>query len=216
MARWAGAGCMAPLLPLPIQFLIATMAAAINQRMARQLEYAQEEVRTLKEALAAVNGSGRIRFTEAQRRRLALMGKALTPRERETCCQIVRPETILSWFRRLAAVKYDSSKVRGKGRPAKGRDVRQLVVKLAQENPRWGYTKIRDALRGLGIEIGRTAVADILGEAGVEPAPERGRRRTWKAFIRSHIETLYACDFFAVETLGVFGRCDTWSTWSSS
>ena len=55
--------------------------------------------------------------------------------------------------------------MRRAGRPRKGRDVRRLVVKLAQENPRWGYTKIRDALRGLGIEIGRTAIADILGEA---------------------------------------------------
>ena len=134
-----------------------------------------------------------------------MKGKALTPREREACCQIVRPETILRWFRRLAAAKYDSSKVPKVGRPGKGRDIRTLVVRLAQENPRWGYTKIRDALRGLAIDIGRTAVADILGEAGVEPAPERGRRRTWKAFIRSHIETLYACDFFAVETLGAFG-----------
>jgi putative transposase len=193
------------MLPLPTQFLIATIAAAINQRKARQLEYAQEEVRTLKEALAAATGTERIRFTEAQRRRLALMGKALTPRERTACCQIVRPETILAWFRRLAAAKYDSSKVRSAGRPRKGRDVRRLVVKLAQENPRWGYTKIRDALRGLGIEIGRTAIADILGEDGIEPAPERRKRRTWKAFVRSHLETLYACDFFAVEALGAFG-----------
>jgi transposase InsO family protein len=193
------------MLPLPIQFLIATIAAAINERMARQLEYAKEEVLALKEALAAVTGTERIRFTTEQRRRLALKGKALTPREREACCQVLRPETILAWFRRLAATKYDSSKVRGPGRPGKGRDVRTLVIRLARENPRWGYTKIRDALRGLGIEIGRTAVADILGEAGIEPAPERGRRRTWKAFMRSHIETLYACDFFAVETLGAFG-----------
>jgi putative transposase len=193
------------MLPLPIQFLIATIAAAVNERMARQLEYAQEEVRTLKLALAVVTGTDRIKFTDGQRRRLAIKGKALTAREREACCQIVRPETILAWFRRLAAVKYDSSRVRRVGRPGKGRDVRTLVVRLAQENPRWGYTKIRDALRGLGIEIGRTAVADILGEAGIEPAPERGRRRTWNAFIRSHMETLYACDFFAVETLGAFG-----------
>ena len=101
--------------------------------------------------------------------------------------------------------EYDSSKVRRAGRPRKGRDVHGLVVKLAQENPRWGYTKSRDALRGLGVEIGRTAIADILGEAGIEPAPERRKRRTWKAFIRSHIETPYACDFFAVEALSAFG-----------
>ena len=138
------------MLPLPIRFLIATIAAAINERMARQLEYAREEVRTLKETLAAPTGTKRIRFTNEQRRRLALKGKDLTPREREAFCQIVRPETILAWFRRLAAAKYDSSKVRGPGRPGKGRDVRTLVVRLAQENPGWGYTKIRDALRGLG------------------------------------------------------------------
>jgi phage host-nuclease inhibitor protein Gam len=83
------------MLPLPIQFLLPTISAAINERMARQLEYAQEEVRTLKEALAAATETERIRFTDEQRRRLAVKGKALTPRERAAACQIVRPETIL-------------------------------------------------------------------------------------------------------------------------
>jgi putative transposase len=193
------------MLPLPIQFLIATIAAAINERMARQLEYAREEVRALKETLAAVTGTERIRFTSEQRRRLALKGKVLTRREREACCQIVRPETILAWFRQLGAAKYDGSKMRGVGRPGKGRDVRALVVRLAREDPGWGYTKIRDALRGLGVEIGRTAVADILAEVGIEPTPERQKRKTWTTFVRGHIETLYACDFFAVETLGALG-----------
>src|SRR5262249_3016720 len=81
------------------------------------------------------------------------------------------PETILMWFRQLAGKKYDSSEIRRKlGRPRKAIDIRQLVVKLATENIGWGYTKIRDALRGLKIEIGRTTVADILAEAGIEPA----------------------------------------------
>jgi putative transposase len=79
------------------------------------------------------------------------------------------------------------------------------VVGLARDNPSWGHTKIRDALRGLKIEIGRTTVASLLGQAGIEPAPERIRKRTWKHFLRSHWETLYACDFFSVEVLGVFG-----------
>jgi hypothetical protein len=80
-----------------------------------------------------------------------------------------------------------------------------LVLRIAAENPGWGYTKIRDALRGLKIEIGRTTVAKLLLEAGIEPAPERNRKRTWKQFLRSHWETLHACDFFAVESLGFFG-----------
>jgi hypothetical protein len=192
--------------PVTVQFIIAMLVHALNERIARRVDYLQEEVRLLKEALVAATGKSRIAFTAEQRRRLAVKGKALSPAERAACCQIVRPATILTWFRQLAAKKYDSSEVRRKrGRPRKANDIRQLVLKLAAENIGWGYTKIRDALRGLKIEIGRTTVADILADAGIEPAPERGRKRTWKQFIRSHWETLYACDFFSVETLGVFG-----------
>ena len=99
------------MLPLPLRFFIAMIAYALNERMARKQEYLLEEVRVLKEALAAKTGTERITFTAEQRRRLALKGRALTPAERRTCCQIVKPETILSWFRALAASKYDSSGV---------------------------------------------------------------------------------------------------------
>ena len=83
------------------------------------------------------------------------------------------------------------------GRPRKPNESRDLVIKLAQENLGWGYTKIRDALRSLKIELGRSTVANILSESGIEPAPERTRKRSLKQFIRSHWETLCACDFFA-------------------
>jgi transposase len=193
------------MLPVTVQFIVAMLAYALNERMARKAEYLREENRVLKEALRAATGKTRIALSDEQRRHLAAKGKALTPAEREECCQIVRPSTILAWFRRLVARKYDSSQVRRPGRPRKANDIRNLVVRMATENPGWGYTKIRDALRGLKIEIARTTVANILAEAGLEPAPERNRKRTWKQFIRSHWETLYACDFFAVETLGMFG-----------
>jgi putative transposase len=181
------------------------MAHAINERMARKLDYLLEEVRVLREVFSETTGRKRIPFTDQQRRRLAIKGQGLTPDERETCCQLVRPSTILDWFRKLAAQKYDGSARRKPGRPRKPGNVRDLVVRIATENIGWGYTKIRDALRGLKIEIGRTTVANILTEAGIEPAPERTRKRTWKHFMRSHWETLYACDFFAVESLGIFG-----------
>ncbi len=198
-----------PMLPMTVQFLIAMVAHAINERMARQVDYLLEEVRVLRESLRAATGTTRIRFTPDQRRRLARKGKRLTPAERRACCQIVRPETILAWLRKLAAQKYDGSKNRKPGRPRKAVDIRRLVLKLASDNPGWGYTKIRDALRGLKIEIGRTTVADVLAEAGLDPAPERRRHRTWKQFLRSHAETLYACDFFAVEVLSLFGTVRT-------
>ena len=136
----AGAGHHGPdlTLPAPLQFIVAMFAYAINARMARKIDYLQEEVRVLKEALAAATGKTRIELNAEQRRRLALKGKELTAEERRACCQIVRPETILAWFRQLAARKYDSSKAPKVGRPGKAADVRELVLALARDNPGWG------------------------------------------------------------------------------
>ena len=81
--------------------------------------------------------------------------------------------------------------------------LRQRERAMALANLGWGYMKIRDALRtGLKIEIGRTTVANILLEEGIEPAPEREKKRTWKQFMKSHWDTLYACDFFQRGSLG--------------
>ena len=203
--RQVRTGRLAAMLPLTLQFVIALIASAINERMRRRLDYALEENRILKEAFRAVTGKERIPFTPDQRRRLALAGRELSPEERRQCCQIVKPATILAWFRQLAAREYDSSR-RKTGRPRKARDIRKLVVEMALANLNWGYTKIRDALRtGLKVEIGRTTVANILAAEGIEPAPEREKKRTWKRFMKSHWDTLCACDFFTVEALGAFG-----------
>ena len=181
------------------------IAHAINERMQRKLDYTQEEVRVLKEVVRALSWTGRISFTAEQRRRLALAGKELSGDERRRYCQIVKPATLLACFRELGARKYDSSRWQC-GRPRKARDVRKLVVEIAQANLGWGYTKIRDALRiGLKVETGRSTVADILADAGIEPAPEREKKRTWKQFVKTHWDSLYACDFFSVEVLGIGG-----------
>jgi hypothetical protein len=127
------------MLPVTIRFLIAMVANAINGRMARWVEYLQEEVRVLREIVLAKTSRPRITFTDDQRLRLATKGKALTPDERCACCQIVRPDTLLKWFRQLAAKKYDSSGQRRKpGRPRKAGDIRALVVRFAAENLGWG------------------------------------------------------------------------------
>lgn len=178
------------------------------RRMQKKLDDTQEEVRILNEILAATTGQRRVVFSDKQRRRLAVKGKELTPEERRECCELVTPATILAWFRKLVARKYDGSKSRrrGPGRPRKADEIRELVIDIAGANIGWGYTKIRDALRtGLGLNIGRTTIANILSEAGIEPAPEREKKRTWKQFMQSHWDTLYACDFFSVEALGVLG-----------
>jgi len=149
------------MLPMTLQFLVAMIAAAINDRARRKCLYLAEEVHVLKEQVETLSAGKKLAFTADQRRRLAIAGKELTPKERKEYCHLVKPETILAWFRQLAAKKYDSSEAT-RGRPRKSKDVRKLVIQMASHNPGWGYTKIRDALRtGLGIEIGRTTAADI-------------------------------------------------------
>jgi putative transposase len=161
------------MLPVTVQFLVAMLAYGLNERMVRKAEYLREENRVLKEALRVATGRSWIALTNEQRRRLAMKGRALTPAEREECCQIVRPSTILAWFRQFVGRKYDSSQVRRAGRPRNPDDIRGLALRIANGNPGWGYTKIRDALRGLKIEIARTTVANILAEAGLNSSGNR-------------------------------------------
>jgi transposase InsO family protein len=111
----------------------------------------------------------------------------------------------LRWYRQLIAAKYDGSSRRGSGRPPTARSIQKLIVKLARENPSWGYTRLRDALGNLGHEIDRTTVQAILAEHGLAPAPERGKRMPWKTFIKAHMGVLAAMDFFNVEVLSLTG-----------
>jgi putative transposase len=86
---------------------------------------------------------------------------------------------MLAWFRQLAAQQYDSSEVRKKaGRPREANELRALVIRLANENLTWGYTKIRDALRGLKIEMSRP-VRDLRGASSAPPAPGSRRPLPW-------------------------------------
>ena len=93
------------MLPLTLQFVIAMIASAINERMQRKLDYALAEAEVLKELLKAATRTSRLAFTPDQHRRSALKGELLPPADRRACCQIVAPETILAWFRRLTAKK---------------------------------------------------------------------------------------------------------------
>jgi len=105
----------------------------------------------------------------------------------------------------LVAKKYDGSARRGPGRPSKPTETAALVVQLASDNPSWGYTRLRDVMRSLGHEIGRTTVAAILADHGIEPAPERGKKMSWKTFLKAHWEVLAAMDFFTVEVVTMGG-----------
>ena len=140
-----------------------------------------------------------------QRRRLAVRGKLLGRNALAEVAGIVTPDTILRWYRRLIAKKYDGSAYRGRGRPTTPKQIAELVVRMAGENPRWGYTRIRDALANLGHSIGRNTVKRILQDYGIEPTSERSRQTPWKTFLQAHWEGLAAADLFTVEILTLGG-----------
>ncbi len=83
--------------------------------------------------------------------------------------------------------------------------IAELAVRMARENPRWGYTRIQGALWNVGHRVGRTTVANILKRNGIDSAPERGKRMTWSQFLKAHWGVLAAADFFTVEVWGPRG-----------
>ncbi len=86
---------------------------------------------------------------------------------------LVTPDTLLRWYRKLVARKWDYSHQRGPGRPRVMKTIVDLILRMADENPSWRYTRIRGALANLGHQVGRGTIANILKENGIDPAPER-------------------------------------------
>ena len=188
-------------MPPALQFLVLTFAGWVNRHQDDLIAYLREENRVLREHL----GPRPLRRTDAQRRRLAVRGQQLGRRVVMQVAGIVTPDTILRWYRRLIAQTYDGSARRGRGRPMTRRDVAARVVRMAVENPQWGYTRIRGALSHLGHEIARTTVKRTRHDHGIDPAPERSRRMPWKTFLQAHWEGRTACDLFTVEVLTLAG-----------
>ena len=184
-----------------MQLLLVTLAGWINRHQQDVIEYIQEENRVLK---AKLKGK-RIRFTDDERRRLAVKGKILGGKALHDVASIVTPETILRWHRKLIATKYDGSAKRGPGRPRVKDEIPKLTVRMAQENPSWGYTAIRGALFNLGHTVARETVRNILKEHGIVPAPERRKRTSWSTFLKSHWDSIAAADFFTIEVWSCVG-----------
>jgi putative transposase len=179
----------------PFRLLLISLAGCLNQHERDVIDYLQEENRVLREQL----GNKRLRWNDDQRRRLAVKAKKLGGRVLHELTTIVTPETLLAWHRKLIAKKYDGSKRRRPGRPRTQDDIQQFVVRMATENRDWGYRRIQGALANLGHVVARSTIANILKERGLEPAPERKRKTTWKEFLSQHREVITAADFFTVE-----------------
>jgi putative transposase len=114
---------------------------------------------------------------------------------------LVTPDTIVRWHREVVRRRWAARSIRGRtGRPATRRNVRALVLRLARENPEWGYRRIHGELAGLGMKIAASTVWEILKKAGIDPAPRRSVP-AWPQFLRSQAEAILACDFFTADLL---------------
>jgi len=141
----------------------------------------------------------RIRFTDAERALLARKAKAVGRKALMELDTIVSPDTLMRWHRRLVAQKWDYSSRRGPGRPGIMREISELIIRMAVDNPGWGYTRIQGALANLNHKVGRGTIANVLKANGVEPAPERGKHIRWSTFLKAHWKIFAASDFFSVE-----------------
>jgi hypothetical protein len=177
--------------------LLAYITGLVNQELLLQNEYLAAENRILRSHCKKA-----LRLNDGQRETLAGIGKRLGRKGLQQVACAARPDTILAWYRRLIAHKFDGSKYRRTpGRPLISREIEDLVVRLARENSGWGYDRISGALTNLGHRISDQTAGNILRRHGIAPAPKRSQTTTWIDFIRRHAAVMAGTDFFTVEVL---------------
>ena len=181
----------------------------------RSQEFKELEIVVLRHELEILRRQTRRPELRSADRAFLAAASRLLPRKRWGSL-FVSPDTLLRWHRELVARRWTYGRL-SPGRPPVAREVRELVLRLARENPRWGYQRIAGELGGLGVSLSATTVRKLLREAGLGPA---GRRAglTWREFIRQQAATMIACDFFTVDTvrstrlyvLFFVPRCSSW------
>jgi putative transposase len=177
---------------LRLRLLLLTLAGWVNRHQQQVIDYLVEENCVLREQLRGQ----RVRLTDDQRRRLSAKGQRLGRQVLRQVATIVTPDTILRWYRRLIAQKW-TSEHRRPGRPGLMKEITVLIVRMATENPRWGYSRIQGALKNLDHCVARSTVAKILRDNGIPPAP--GRPSSWRTFMRAHWGAIAGADFFMTE-----------------
>ena len=177
--------------------LLAYITGLVNQRLLFQCEYLVAENRILRSHV-----SGRMRLSDPERSTLAEIAKRLGKKQLAEVACVAKPDTILAWYRRLIARKFDGSKRRAyPGRPCIDPALEALVVRMAQQNSSWGYDRIAGALGNLSHQVSGQTIGNILMRHGIAPAPKRSLDTTWKDFIAAHMAVLAGTDLFTVEVL---------------
>ena len=177
---------------LSLRVLLAALIYWLDRQQQEALAYLLEENRILRGHLRG----RRLRLSDDDRRRLAVRGYRLGRRGLRHVATIVTPDTVLRWHRQLIARKWTYAKGRSSRQGALA-EIRRLVVRMAEENPTWDYTRIRGALKNVGHRVGRSTVARILRAHGIPPVPERPT--SWQTFLRAHWGAIAGADFFTTE-----------------
>jgi transposase len=184
-------------------FLLITRAAAWLRLSQRKEAWKTAEILILRHQLAVLQRRQprRPTVTWADRALLAALLSVIPNARRHGLRLLVTPDTILRWHRDIVRRRWAARSMRGKtGRPTTRRNIRALVLRLARENPEWGYRRIHGELAGLGVKVAASTVWEILKKAGVGPAPRR-TGPPWSQFLRSQAEAILAYDFFGADLL---------------
>jgi putative transposase len=180
------------LIYMMISKLVGWMALCARSDMAKEIE-----ILVLRHQLAVLRRcTPRPRISWTDRALIAALTRLLPARRH--LGRLVTPATILRWHRQLVARHWTMRPSRP-GRPAIPAGLRALVIRLAAENPHWGYRRIHGELVGLGYQIGASTVWKILHRAGVDPAPRRAGP-SWSQFLRAQAHAILACDLFQCAT----------------
>jgi hypothetical protein len=177
--------------------LLAYVTGSVNQKLLLRNAYLAAENRILRAKLPS-----RLRLSDPERGTLAEIGKRVGRKAlREVAC-VAEPDTILAWYRKLVAKKFDGSRHRQyPGRSTVPPEVEALVARMARENTGWGYDRIAGKLANLGHRLSDQTVGNILRRHGIAPAPKRSQTTSWRDFIAAHRNVLAGADFFTVEVL---------------
>jgi len=178
--------------PTAAHWFFLTLTAWFHRRDADAIAYLLEENRTLRAQL----DHRPLHLTDDQHRRLAVLGHRVGRAGLHKLASLVTPDTILRWHRQLVARKWTYPR-KARGRATVRREIQALIVRMADENPGWGYTRIQGALKVVGHRVGRTTIARILKAHGTPPVPERPT--SWQTFLRAHWGAIAGADFFTTE-----------------
>ena len=180
----------------PWKFTVVAIAGWMNRQQQEAIAYLKEENRVLREKL----GHKRILLSVSQKRRLATAAAGLPRHLLREVGTLFSPDTLLKWHRWLIARKYDGSGAKKPGpAPTKQRMIRDMVLRMGEENPDWGYGRMYGELKKLGYKVHWQTVRRVMLDHGLLDDPDKPPKTSWKTFIQSHWDSIAACDFFTAE-----------------